>query len=146
MCGDYLSCRRRCRCALVGHEIGDRKICFVADRGNNWDRRSAYRPRDRLFVKGPKIFDRATTPADDDYIDGSIKLAVAQCALMMLVEKTNCAHDLMRCSFALHARARDQNVDRASATRDDVENVPQRRPVRRGDDADTPGKHGNGTL
>src|SRR5262252_6985804 len=50
----------------VRHEIRDGDIAFVAHGRDDWNGRTRYRPRDDLFVEGPKILNRSPAPRHDD--------------------------------------------------------------------------------
>src|SRR5207302_8266297 len=54
-----------CGSAHISHQVAQRHIGLVADRGNHRDGKRGHRPRDALVVEGPEILARPTAPADD---------------------------------------------------------------------------------
>ena len=67
--GDDLGGGGRRRRAEVGDKVGDREVRFVADSGDNGDRRLADRARYFFLVESPQVFGRAATTADDQDVD-----------------------------------------------------------------------------
>lgn len=62
---DGSSRRRR---AKISHQIGDRRIGFVSDAGDDRSPKRKHCERDLLVVEGPKIFDGASPSGQDDHI------------------------------------------------------------------------------
>jgi hypothetical protein len=67
--GDHLRRSGRRWRSKVGHKVSQRKVYFVSDGGDDRRPRIEDRPRDPLFVEGPKVLARPSTPADDYDID-----------------------------------------------------------------------------
>src|SRR5882762_11429315 len=96
MCGDNLGGGRWRRRAQVGDKIGDGKINFVADGGNNRNRGSSNRAGHHLFIKSPKVFDGSATASYYHYINPGVQIPISDGARMEVIEELNRAHDLLR--------------------------------------------------
>lgn len=57
-----------CGGAQVGHKVGNGKINFMADGGNDGDGGMKDGPGDDFLIKGPEVFDGAAPPGEDDDI------------------------------------------------------------------------------
>src|ERR1051325_11507266 len=84
-----LSGRGRRRGAMIGSEIGDREIGFVAHCGDYRNRRLANRTRDLFLVESPEISRRATATAHDQHIDEIRRATFAERTFVVEVDKTN---------------------------------------------------------
>ncbi len=61
---DNLGGGRGGRCAVICDEIRNSEVCFVADRRDHRNRRSADGPCNGLFVEAPKVFERAAASSE----------------------------------------------------------------------------------
>ena len=89
---DQFRCRRRCRRAQVGNEIGDGEVGFVADRRDHGNRAGGYRAGHLLFVERPQVLGRSAAASDDDDVDAVDARDEAQCP-----------HNFAGRVFSLHA-------------------------------------------
>src|SRR6185312_7408458 len=143
---DKLSGGRRRRRAQIGGKISDREISFVSHGRDYRNRRRPNRAGDSFFIESPKILNRSTAAPHYYYIYAALVIAIAQRAFVVLVEKSNCAHNLVSSAIALHAGRGEQNVDCPRASRDHVEDIANRGAACRRDHAHAFGKNRNRTL
>ena len=111
--------RRRGR-PHVGDLVRERRVGLVADRGDDGDRRSEDRARDRLLVEGPEVLDAAAAPARDHQLD----LATQPGA-------PDALRDVQRGAVALDADGHEDQVRAREAVEDDLQEVVDRGAVRR---------------
>ena len=60
--------RRRRGGALVGHQVGDGHVGFVADRGNDRDRHGSDAPGHGFEIESSQVFERAAASGDDHQV------------------------------------------------------------------------------
>ena len=102
----------------------------MADRGDHRDRRGRDRPCNRLFVECPEVLERTAAPPDDKDVDTFLSR-----------ELVDAAGDLAGRTVSLHAYGANDDVGRRVSPGQDLEDVPKRRAVKRGDDPDLAGEH-----
>ena len=113
------------------------------DDGN---RRVTNRARDYFFIKSPEILNRSAASSDNHHVDRLVVSAGTQRAFVMFVKKFDRPDDFILGVFALHARRRQQDVHRARASLQHVENVANRRAIRGSNHPDAARKHRNCAL
>src|SRR5262245_24664390 len=101
---------------MIGDKIGDREISLVPNRGDDWNRRLAYRARDFLSIERPQVFSRSTAAADDQNVDEICRASFAQRSLVVKIDQPDGVRDLWASHIALNARRRKQNVHGSRAT------------------------------
>ncbi len=122
--------------ALVGGEVGDGEIDFVADGGDDWDRARGDGAGDGFLVEAPKVFERATTAADDE----EVARGVAGCG--RVGKFADGAGNLVLGPGTLDADREEDGADPGGAAGEDVEDVLDGGSGGRGDEADGGGKTG----
>src|SRR4051812_16526044 len=56
---------------VVGHEIRDARVHFMADPGDDWNARQKDGAPDAFFVEAPKIFERSAPPGEENDISAA---------------------------------------------------------------------------
>src|SRR6266545_238612 len=132
---DHLGRRRGCRRAKVRDEVRDRHVRFVSDRRHHGNRTGHDRASDALLIERPEILDRSAATSDDhDVYSGNFD------------DHPQRGRDVSGGIFSLHARGTNQNARIRRAPLQYLENVAQRRAVKRRDDADAAGQGGQRAL
>ncbi len=111
--------RRWRRRSQVGREIGNREIRLVTDRRYNRHRAGRNRPRQRLIVEAPQIFERAAAPGQHNHVGPS-----------MITKPLEASHQLLRAARPLHQRRIDTNVQTRTAPRQHIQHVLDDGPAR----------------
>ena len=109
----------------IGDKIGDGEINFMSDRADHRDLRGGNCPRHDLLVERPEILHAAAAAGDDNDIAG-----------MMGIEPADAGHDLGCRILPLHRGRDDAEMEAGKPAADDVEEIADGGPFRRGDDAD----------
>jgi hypothetical protein len=120
---------RRRRRARVRHKISDRYVYFVPHRRDDGHRRLEDRPRDRLLVERPQVFERAAAAGDDQRVYGFYLQRVA-------IGGADRLGDLDRSSFPLDFGREEQHLDDGVSFAHDLEDIAQGCAFGRGDDPD----------
>jgi hypothetical protein len=105
--------------AKIGDEITDGEIDFVADSGDNRQRRFKDGTRDDLFVESPQILKASSTPGDED----KIKAAGGFQTRGPVIQQAESAGDFLGGPGALNAATRERNFQRRLTALDDVQDV-----------------------
>ena len=121
--------------AHVRGKIGDGEVDFMADAGDDRDGRGHDGARQALIVECPEVFQGPAAPGQDQDL-----------ALGAAAGELECRNDLHRRLRALHRYRIDQHGRRGKAPRQHMQDVADRRPGGRGDDADALRKLGRGRL
>ena len=100
------------RGADVGHQVADRHVDLVTNRGDHRDRGRRDRPGDRFLVEGPQVLERPAAPPDDDDIDPFLSR-----------ELVDAARDLSGSALSLHAHWADDDVGCGMPPGQHLENV-----------------------
>jgi hypothetical protein len=116
--------------AQVGRKIGDGEIGFMADAGDDGDRRGVDGAGNAFFIEGPEVFDAAAAATDDD------RVAIALASLFDGVGNFGAG------TFTLDGRGkqRDRNVRCAPVQRG--QHIAQRSGLRAGDNGEAPRETG----
>src|ERR1700722_803697 len=112
--------RRRGRSPQVGNEIHNREIRFVPHRRNHWNLRSRHRPRQRLIIERRQIFRRPSAARYHNHFHTSLAIEVPPPR-----------RHFLRRRFALHLRRINHHIHGVMSPLQYVQNVAQRRRLRR---------------
>ena len=121
--------------AGVGDEIRDCEIGLVADPGDDGHGARVHGAGNYLFVERPEFLDGAAAAGEDDDIDAAEAVELADC-----LGDSDCGLG------ALHRGGGEDDLGERPAAGEDVGDVVEDRTGRRGDDAYTLGKGGQGAL
>ena len=116
---------RGCRGTQIGDKVRNGVINLMSYRGNHRDLRGRNGAGDPFFVEGPQIFERSTTATNDQDI---------QCGLKG-IEGCNALGNFLGGPFPLHTHWIEIEMDIGETPMDHVDNVANRRPRRRSDNA-----------
>lgn len=121
--------------ADVGDPIGDGKIGFVADGGEDGDARFKDRLGDDLFVEGPKVFDAASASADDEDVGE-----------LVAVEVVDGLGNFLCRPFSLHFNGVEDDVRAGESSCQNVQDILDDGTCGAGDDTDAAGEAGQGLF
>ncbi|EXI84391.1 MAG: hypothetical protein AW11_03867 [Candidatus Accumulibacter regalis] len=117
--------RRGCRRTLIGGEVSEGEIGFVADSADHRQRAGADRPRHALVIERPEVFHAAAATTDDQHV-----------AVAALAGAANGVGNLRAGAVALHRRRVDDDAQLRRAAGERRQHVAQCGGLQRGDDAD----------
>ena len=111
--------------AVIGHEIAQRDVGLVSDRGDHRHGRARHRAGDALGIEGPQVLPRAAAPADDGDVE-----------ILDPAEQRERLADRLLGAVALHSRRDDEHLGKGPAAPRDREDVLERSAVRARHDGD----------
>src|SRR5579883_3474627 len=121
--------------AIIGHEVGNGKIGFVADAADDGDAGTGDGSRHDLFVKGPEFFYRAAAACHDNDI-----------GLAMLIQAVNGSDNSGRGLTSLHQCGGKDHLHERVTGAQDTQHIAQGRAIGGSDKANYGWLFGNGTL
>ena len=122
---DHLGSGGRRRGAKVGYKIGDRDIRLVADRRNHRNGALGNGAGDVLFIKGPEVFERTSTPGQNNQLGPVVRPEVRQPPT-----------DIIDRAQTLHPGREESDVDPWEPSRQNLHEIPNHRAFRRCHDSD----------
>ena len=125
--------------AEIGDKIGNREINLVPHGRDHGQGRRGDGASHHLFVEAPEVFQGTTTPGQQEQVQWFMRGAPA-------VESINGRNDFRRGSLALDPTGGEDNLETGVPPADDVEDILQRGPGGRSDDANAVRVRGQGPL
>ena len=118
-------------CPHIGHKVGDGHVGLMPHGRDHRDLRGENAPGHVLVVEGPQVLHGPAAPSGDDEVGHPVAVGPGQGSA-----------ELAWGLAPLHPHRDDHHLGHGPAGVQDAQHIPHRRPGRRGDEGDFPGKFG----